>query len=163
MIGSSFSIQLANVHLFFGSDAEPERQRRALECAAMVRWARLRGQSIYAGARELIAIGDFNLPNARRDGRNSVLEALTSTGLVLPGHPARIGSSIATDNRYDQVAMFPEPARQLLAGVGVFDFDRAVFKELWERGSVKQFNEYVRYYLSDHRVMWLEVRRGEFD
>lgn len=54
--------------------------------------------------------------------------------------------------------MFPGPARRLVTGVGVYDFDAVVFRELWKRGSVKQFNEYVRYYLSDHRVMWVQAQ-----
>lgn len=42
-------------------------------------------------------------------------------------------------------------------GVGVFDFDAVVFRDLWERGDRKRFNAYLRYYLSDHRMMWVEV------
>ena len=54
--------------------------------------------------------------------------------------------------------MFPGSARRLVKGVAVFDFDGVVFKELWERGDVPRFTEYVRYYLSDHRVMWVELQ-----
>ncbi len=68
-----------------------------------------------------------------------------------------IGSSIASDNCYDQVAMFPKTTRSWLVDVGVFDFDAVVFRELWERGDQKAFNGYVRYYLSDHRVMWVRL------
>jgi len=152
-----FSVQLANVHLYYGSDAEEDRERRALETAAIARWAKLRSKSKFTGARELVVLGDFNMPKPRRDGGNVVYDAITAKGLVLPGHSGQIGSSVATDNRYDQVAMFPDPARRLLTGIGVFDFDGVVFKELWERGDPKVFSAYVRYYLSDHRVLWTTI------
>lgn len=100
------------------------------------------------------------MPKAKRDGGNIVYDALTSRGLVTPKHATTIGSSIASDNCYDQVAMFPKTTRSWLVDVGVFDFDAVVFRELWERGDQKAFNGYVRYYLSDHRVMWVEVRAG---
>ena len=105
--GTSFSIQLVNVHLYFGSDGQEDRNRRALEVAALARWADLRSKSVYSGARELIVLGDFNMPKARRDGSNVVQEALVSRGLRTPEHSTIIGSSIATDNQYDQVALMP--------------------------------------------------------
>jgi hypothetical protein len=43
------------------------------------------------------------------------------------------------------------------AEIGVFDFDAVVFSELWERGDRARFNAYLRYYLSDHRMMWVKV------
>ncbi len=160
LVHHPLSVQLLNVHLFFGSEGRGDVERRALETAAVAKWTALRNQSPYAGARELIALGDFNMPKPRRDGGNIVYDALTSRGLVTPPHSTVVGSSIASDNRYDQVAMFPETTRKWLVNVGVFDFDAVVFRDLWERKGQQVFNEYVRYYLSDHRVMWVEVGVG---
>ncbi|MEZ4378839.1 MAG: hypothetical protein R3B35_11220, partial [Gemmatimonadales bacterium] len=95
LAGTPLSVQLVNVHLFFGSPGPADVARRALEVKAVARWAALRNQSPYAGARELIALGDFNMPKARRDGGNVVYDALTSRGLVTPGHSTVVGSSIA--------------------------------------------------------------------
>lgn len=114
--------------------------RRALETAAIARWADLRNRSPYAGARELIAIGDFNMPKGRRarpaprlprpaerrrgsgggdsspapapELYNPVYDALTSRGLVVPLHSGLVGSSIASDNFYDQVALFPTTTKK---------------------------------------------------
>jgi hypothetical protein len=155
--GTSLSVQVLNVHSYFGSNSVADVGRRALETAAVARWAALRRESIYAGARELIAIGDFNMPKPKRDGGNVVYDAITSRGLVLPGHSGLIGSSVATDNRYDQVAMFPSTVLGRSVEVGVFDFDAVVFKELWDRGDPAVFNAYLRYFLSDHRVMWVAL------
>jgi hypothetical protein len=172
------SVQLVNVHLFFGSPSPADVARRALETAAIARWADLRNRSPYAGARELIAIADFNMPKGRRarpaprsgggdsspasapELYNPVYDALTSRGLVLPMHSGLVGSSIASDNFYDQVALFPATTKKWFVQMGVFDFDTVVFPELWARGNRQAFNAYLRYYLSDHRPMWVEVRVG---
>lgn len=52
---TSFSVQLANVHLYYGSDGQEDRERRdrerrALETAAIARWAKLRSSSMFSGA-----------------------------------------------------------------------------------------------------------------
>ncbi len=57
---------------------------------------------------------------------NIVYDALTSRGLVTPPHSTVVGSSIASDDRYHQVAMFPETTRKWLVNIGVFDFDAVV-------------------------------------
>jgi hypothetical protein len=160
LVGTPLSVQLVNVHLYFGSPSPADVARRALETMAIARWADLRNRSPYAGARELIALGDFNMPKARRDGGNVVYDALTSRGLVLPLHSGLVGSSIASDNFYDQVALFPTTTKKWFVQMGVFDFDAVVFPELWARGDWQAFNAYLRYYLSDHRPMWVEVRVG---
>ncbi|MEO5826073.1 MAG: hypothetical protein ABIR59_09310 [Gemmatimonadales bacterium] len=92
--------------------------------------------------------------------RWAVYDALTSRGLVVPEHSTVAGSSIASDNRYDQVALLSATTKKWLVNIGVFDFDAVVFRDLWTRRGQKVFNEYVRYYLSDHRMMWVEVGVG---
>jgi endonuclease/exonuclease/phosphatase family metal-dependent hydrolase len=158
LVRTPLSVQLLNVHLFFGSNGDPDIDRRALETAAIAKWADVRNRSKYAGARELLAIGDFNMPKARRDGTNIVYDALTSRGLVTPTHSGMIGSSIASDNHFDQVAIFPSTTRDWFLDVGVFDYDAVVFRELWQQQGRDVFNGYLRYYLSDHRPMWVAVR-----
>ena len=55
------------------------------------------------------------------------------------------------------MALFPSTLLSGTVEVGVFDFDAVVFKELWDRGDPAVFNAYLRYYLSDHRVMWVAI------
>ncbi len=75
----------------------------------------------------------------------------------MPQHSSEVGSSIASDNHYDQVAFFPgETENEFTDNTGVFDFDGAVFKTLWEDHGRKDFMTYVRYYLSHHRPLWAE-------
>ena len=103
----------------------------------------------------IAALGDFNLPKAAPT--DPIFTALTKTGLQLPEHSTKIGSNLAGDQFYDQVAFFPAGAGSRFTGkAGVFDFDGAAFAALWATKTKVQFRSYVRYYISDHRSLWAE-------
>jgi len=59
-----FTIQLACVHLFYGGEQPADLARRTLETFAVARWADLRQKSDLSFTRNVIALGDFNLPKA---------------------------------------------------------------------------------------------------
>jgi endonuclease/exonuclease/phosphatase family metal-dependent hydrolase len=150
---------LVNVHLFFGSSSQADVERRALEAYATARWADLRRKSPDSYASDIIALGDFNLPKV--EPGDLIYKALHSRGLERPPHSTKIASSISTDAEYDQVMFFPRTKERSFTGnVGVFDFDSAVFRGLWDRGDCTPagFRSYVRYFLSDHRPLWAELR-----
>jgi len=154
---NSFVFILVNVHLYFGSESAKSMNRWRLETYAVARWADIRRQSQYTYSRDIIALGDFNLPKAQPG--DPIYEALTKRGLHLPEHSTRIGSSIASDSHYDQVAFFPgETQPEFTGNSGVFDFDGALFRTLWEERTSQEFFAYVRYYVSDHRTLWAEFR-----
>ena len=154
----SFVFQVANVHQFFGSDTDKKDiARRALETFAVARWAARREKSKFALTKDIVAVGDFNMPKA--EPGDPIFKALTAKGLELPGHSALIGSNLKSDKHYDQIAFFPKHTGAEFTGKkGVFDFDGVVFKELWDSKGKGPFNTYVRYYLSDHRPMWVEFK-----
>ena len=155
----SLSFILVNVHLFYGSAARADKERRALEAYATARWADLRRNDPDLYCADIVALGDFNLPKV--EPGDLIYEALRGRGLMPPPHSTRVASSIATDAEYDQVMFFPHTATGPYTGrFGVFDFDGAVFRGLWERAgtTVAGFRQYVRYYLSDHRPLWAELR-----
>jgi endonuclease/exonuclease/phosphatase family metal-dependent hydrolase len=150
---------LVNVHLYYGSSATADVERRALEAYATARWADLRRKSPDSYAADIIALGDFNLPKV--EPGDLIYSALRRRGLERPPHSTRIASSIASDAEYDQVMFFPRTINGAFTGrVGVFDFDNAVFQGLWNRPdcTAAGFRAYVRYFLSDHRPMWAELR-----
>ena len=120
-----------NVHLFYGSEQKADIERRALEALAVAKWGRTRHENPFAGARGLVTLGDFNMSKADVTGVNVVFMALTGLGLVTPVHSSEVGSSIATDNHYDQVAIFPETSKKCLVEMGVFDYDAVIFRDLW--------------------------------
>lgn len=155
----ALSFVLVNVHLFFGSPAKADRERRALEAYATARWADLRRNDPDIYAADIVALGDFNLPKV--EPGDLIYDALRRRGLMRPPHSTRVASSIATDSEYDQVMFFPRTAAGAYTGhAGVFDFDGALFSGLWRRGDTTpaQFRQYVRYYISDHRPLWAELR-----
>ena len=162
VLSERLSVLLINVHLFYGSTAKAHIHRRALETAAVARWAALRRKSRYSFAREVVALGDFNMPKPTKEGGNIVYDALTSRGLVYPEDSAEIGSAIASDNHYDQVAIFPSTSKNCFVDMGIYDYDEVIFAELWDRGVNKKDREtfmgYLRYYMSDHRPMWFRMR-----
>jgi endonuclease/exonuclease/phosphatase family metal-dependent hydrolase len=147
------TVQFASVHLIFGSDDDPrDIARRALETYALARWADLQRNRTWTYTKDIVALGDFNMPELDED--DPIYKALTSRGLKIPEHTTIVGgSSLGGHHHYDQVAVFPgtDPV-----GLGVFDFDTALFKELWEGGRETTFRAYMRYYVSDHRLLWAE-------
>ena len=148
------SLLLANVHLFFGSEKKADIDRRRLETFAVARWAALREQSPFAFTRNIVALGDFNMPKA--EPGDPIYQALTAKGLELPGHSSKVASAVVSDAQYDQIAFFPGATKQSFTGnKGVFDFDQVVFPTLWQQ-SQANFKTYIKYYLSDHRPMWAE-------
>lgn len=149
---------LVNVHLYYGDDTAPAAlERRALEAYAVARWCERESKSRHALTPLIAALGDFNLPKI--DPADPIFKALTKTGLTLPQHSTQVGSNLAGDMHYDQVAFFPAGAGARFTGSsGVFDFDGAVFAALWHTKTKSEFRGYVRYYLSDHRPLWAQFR-----
>ena len=65
------------------------------------------------------------------------------------------GSNIKDDRPYDQVAFFPGPIADRLVASAVFDFDGAIFAHLRKTRGQSDFEAYLRYYMSDHRLLWV--------
>ena len=153
----SLQLLLANVHPYFGKDKKADRERRSLEAYATARWADLRRDDKHAYVNDIIALGDFNLPKV--EPGDLIYKALSKRGLRQPEHSSRISSTIATEKDYDQIMFFPGKSRQEYTGnSGVFDFDGAIFRQLWQVRTKTQFRAYLRYYISDHRPIWAEFR-----
>lgn len=110
-----------------------------------------------------MALGDFNMP--KRAPTDPIFKALTSKGLELPAHTSEVDSNLASDKHYDQIAFFPGETKNAFKQMGVFDFDMAVFRTLWDdpARTEAQFRTYVRYYLSDHRPLWMLILGGGRD
>jgi endonuclease/exonuclease/phosphatase family metal-dependent hydrolase len=151
------SLVFVNVHLFFGDNKPESLGRRALETFAVARWASLRQKSRFSFTRELVVLGDFNMPKS--EPGDPIYNALTKLGLELPKHSTQIASAIAADANYDQIAFLPGTTKDCFAGQkGVFDYDAVIFPDLWQNGTnAGNFKAYLRYYISDHRPMWVQL------
>ena len=155
----SFRFSLLNVHLFYGSENPADLDRRTLETFAVAWWADRRNRDAHSYVPDAVPLGDFNLPKAATGDR--IFDALVSLGLEVPPHSSQIGSAIASDSYYDQIAFFPGVTQARFTGAcNVFDFDGALFRGLWNdpQRTTKQFLGYTRFHISDHRPLWAEFR-----
>ena len=71
---------------------------------------------------------------------------------------------------YDQMVFAPQGIsadfHQRIGRFGVFDYDNAVFKPLWQKLSqqfsqqqaISKFNAHLKFHLSDHRPLWVELK-----
>lgn len=148
-----FEFYLVNVHLYWSN-----RDLRVLETQALGKWAETRMGRQHPPHNDIILIGDFNMPRARAG--DPIYDTLVANGLRVPDHETNlVGTNLAGDNDYDQVAFFPGRTSEDFTGrMGVVDFDGAVVPDLWQQNETGFF-QYVRYYLADHRPLWAEFRR----
>jgi len=149
----ALNLTFVSVHLYYGGKDWKAIDRRTLETFAVARWANARRRSDSRYAKNIAVLGDFNLP--KRAPTDKVYRALISRGLVLPNHSTKMGSNLAGDQDYDQVAFFPGNLSQRMLAAGVYDFDGAVFKDAWETRP-GDFQAIVKYYLADHRPLWVQ-------
>lgn len=150
---NNFIFILISVHSFFGSERKKDLERRALEAYAISRYADLQRNSVHSFTDKIITLGDFNLPKVEKG--DMVYEALTKRGLKLPEHSSKVYSNIKNDKEYDQIAFLPSLKSNVIQD-GVFDFDDVIFSNLWE-SSKSNFKAYLRYYISDHRPLWMQL------
>ena len=151
----NFRFTLLNVHLYFGHDSKAASiNRRCLEAFCVARWAALRSKSKYAYTTNVLALGDFNLP--KTDLTDKVFNALSAKGLQLPQHSTKVYSNINNDMAYDQIAFLPGLKSKIIQH-GVFSYDNVIFSDLYNSKTKEQFKNYLKYYISDHRPMWLEL------
>lgn len=144
-----------SVHLYFGSKAYYDKDRRALEAYALARWADKRKKAPGAYSQNILIMGDLNLPI--RNESSTVYKALKAKRLILPQHSTSMGSNLGGDKHYDQVAFHAGFMQNAYTGnSGVLDFDHTpFFSTAWDSGS-DYFNTTVKYHIADHRPLWVE-------
>ncbi len=175
---------LANAHLYFGgfqNSTDPKKRakyaRRVLEIFALSRWADRVSRGGNAWDRDIILLGDLNVPNM--DQNESTIKALKEFGWssldyvsnqTIGTDPTQLshvgGTNLGNDKTYDQIALAPTSLRGKVSKFGVFDFDNAVFKSKWDAlnnelshsKAVAQFARYMKFHLSDHRPLWMQLR-----
>lgn len=153
-----FEFSLVNVHLYWSNMAW-----RQLETKALAKWAKSRKDKSGPPHNDIILIGDFNMPHARPG--DDIYDQLKQYGLTLPKHTTDlVGTNLAGDKHYDEVAFFPSRTSEDFTGrIGVFDFDNALFPDLWQQpvdNDPENFFKYIRYYIADHRPLWVEFKRS---
>lgn len=167
----SISLTLANCHLYFGdfqdSKTEEERRkyaRRVLEIVALAKWADGRFNKTSNYDPDIILLGDMNVP--AMDPDESTYKELVRFGWQPVRYDTRTGgANLGNDKTYDQMAFAPDSIQNRMLDFGVFDFDNAVFPELWDRciaelpkrRAISRFNSHVKHHISDHRPLWVQI------
>ena len=164
MIGfkkGDFEFTLVNVHLYWSNFIW-----RRLEATALAKWAKNRVKKSHPPNNDIILIGDFNMYKVE-EGDKIYDDLVKNGGLQFPKYETElVGTNLAGDGHYDELAFFPSRTAEDFSGrMGVFDFDKALFAELWPDDSEtpakkkemkEKFFQYIRYYLADHRLLWAE-------
>ena len=148
-----FDFTLVNVHLYRTSSGLRRR-----EAMLLAQWAAARVDAQHPPCGDLILLGDFNLP--RLHPGDTLHQQFVDLGMMLPEHETHVvRTNFARDRHYDAMAFFPAQTADNFTGtLGVFDFDQVVFEDLYQDDPVR-FYQYVRYCLSDHRPLWIELQR----
>jgi len=157
-LADQFECTMVNVHLYWSNMIW-----RRLETMALGKWAKSRVNKDYPPNNDIILIGDFNMPEAKPGDK--IFEELDKVGLQIPKYGTQlVGSNLAGDADYDELAFFPRRTKSNFTGnMGVFDFDKELFPALWkseDREQREKFYQYVRYYIADHRPIWAEFTRN---
>ncbi len=167
----SIDFVLANVHLYFGEfqdsktrKARGKYARRVLEIFALSKWANSRFAKRTTYDKDIVLVGDMNVPTM--DPKESTYKTLVKFGWKPVDYVSKTGgSNLGNDKTYDQMAFAPGSIGRRITKQGVFDFDKAVFKPLWNRLSLElsksravgMFNRHVKHHISDHRPLWVEL------
>ena len=165
------SFTLVNVHLYFGgfknADNIEERAkyvRRVLEILMLSKWAdkRRKGKNTYD--RDIMLVGDMNVP--KMDSSEAAFRALKKSGLEPQDYFTKTGgSNLSGAKAYDQMAITEGSIKDKMIDYDVFDFDAAVLASKWDelveeyggKKAVSKFNSYVKFYISDHRPLWIQL------
>ena len=130
----------------------------ALETYAIARWADLRRkkpEGVHPQHRPPRRLQ----PTPGRAGRSHLLGAHQPWPAAAGSTRPRSDRASPRTSHYDQIAFFPGETKQDFTGqAGVFDFDGAVFPDLWRTRGRSDFLTFSKYYLSDHRPLWAEFR-----
>jgi len=154
-LAGGFDFILVNVHTYYGSSTVGSEgyNQRLLETYALSNWASTRVKSRNVYDSDIILLGDFNLPKMQES--DPIYQQLVSNGLRLPKYSTEMGTNLSGTKDYDQIAFFPDNTdEEFREMTGVLDFDKAFFPDLWNSVTETEFKDYVKYHISDHRVLW---------
>lgn len=165
------SFTLVNVHLYFGAfknaskiEQRAKYARRVLEILTLSKWINKRRKGKNSYDKDIVLLGDMNIP--QMDSSEAAYRALKKSGLEPQDYFTKTGgSNLSGAKTYDQMAITEGAIKDKLIKYDVFDFDAAVFSSKWnelveehgEKKALSKFNRYVKFYISDHRPLWMQL------
>lgn len=148
----NFDFILLTVHIRWGSGAQ-DRVRPLKELA---RWIDKRRKEKHVVDKDIIVVGDFNIPALDDD----LFKAITSKGLAIPDvlRGTDHGSNLAGNKRYDQILHYPRITKSFTNVGGVLDFYRDDWRALFPAKLYPSMNQReFTYQLSDHLPLWAQL------
>lgn len=160
---NEINFALANVHIYFGNESGVEYIKRLVEVHALAKWANNQSRRRTTYDKDIILIGDMNVP--KMDQSDKVYIQLTRYGYKPANWSTKVGTNLSGTDHYDQIAISPEIDQRLTRSTqGVLNFDKHLFRNLWERNNLdhdsesdlKKWRKYCEARISDHRPLWVE-------
>ncbi|MBK8160264.1 MAG: endonuclease/exonuclease/phosphatase family protein [Rhodospirillaceae bacterium] len=157
---------LCTVHIYYG-EGKPDPKRRVEEIDKLAKILASKAKDYIDIAapknyspEHLVLLGDFNI--FKRSDKT--FAGLTKNKFFVPEKLAALpkGSNVKMDKFYDQIAFFKHKATAKNTQAGIFDFfdyvfnDPKKFRHITKARTVKAFNDWRTYQMSDHLIMWSE-------
>ncbi len=143
----NFDFILVTAHIRWDTTGGPASRARALKTLAT--WIDLRRREKHVADKDIIVMGDFNIPKTN----DALFKAVTSAGLRVPAPLRDIHTNLAKNKRYDQILHFPTYTKSFTNHGGVLDFYRNNHKPLFRDLDKTAFT----YQMSDHLPLWVQI------
>ncbi len=122
---------------------------RAIELALLADWAKRYALSPNAVDRDLVLLGDFNIPSLK----SSLFDAVTQTGFEMPKCLEGVhGTNLAANKRYDQLLVLPGGETRFTGTGGALNFVAR-----GKSGLIRVPKERFTFEVSDHLPLWAEL------
>lgn len=151
----NFDFVALSVHVQWGTKAG-----RKQELAELAKWTSTYQKDEYRVDRDVILMGDFNIPSFKSD----LYEAVAQYGLQAPKALLKtdLGSNLAKDKRYDQILHNPAQTGSIFTNRGgVLDFYKTSHKTIKPYKALSR-TEFT-YELSDHLPIWVQLQTDTAD
>ena len=148
----NFDFVMLSAHIRWGK----KEANRVGPLRNLANWVDRRRKDKDAVDKDLIVLGDFNIP----DLNGPLFEAVTSKGLRVPQPLLDLPNQQACANlkrnkRYDQILHYPRIAKAFTNNAGVLDFYQGDWAGLFP-GTNATKNAYT-FQLSDHLPLWVQL------
>ena len=149
----NFDFILLTVHIRWGkSEAD-----RLSELKMLAKWVSDRCQEKHVFDRDVIVMGDFNIPQVG----DRLYRAVTDQGLEIPDAlvGTEHGSNLEKNKRYDQILHYRSHTSAFSGKGGVLDFYRGRWRDLFPEADylyLKKKADFT-YQMSDHLPLWVQL------
>ena len=142
----NFDFIVITAHMRWGKSVK----ERAKALGFLADWIEERRQSPFVLDKDIIVMGDFNIPSRR----SSTYKAISKHGLKAPGALVKVkGTNLTRKNTYDQIMHYPTNDARFTEKGGAIDFYLGNHEALFPGLSKTKFT----FQLSDHLPLWIQM------